>query len=169
MIPTVRSKVFLPNLSNDITNPFFDDNKTLHFLCTNSGEILMVNELEKIERIHTTHGQPSSALYDKEGILFITDFAHSAVLSVQTNNEQEVVVGVYEDKPLKGPNTIIIDQRGNLYFTDSGPFGETGINNLSGSLYAIVNSTAGQILKPLSFENLAYPSGLALSPNGKFM
>lgn len=169
MIPTVRSKQFLSNLSNDITCPFFDDNKTLHFICSNSGEIMMVNELEKIERVHSTHGQPNGALYDKENTLFITDFAHSAVLSVQNDGTQDMVVGVYEDKPLKGPNTIVNDNRGNLYFTDSGPFGETGLNNLSGSLYAIVNSTAGQILKPLSFENLAYPSGLALSPNGKFM
>jgi hypothetical protein len=36
-------------------------------------------------------------------------------------------------------------------------------------LFAIMNSSAGQILKPLSFENLAYPTGLTLSPNGKFM
>lgn len=169
MIPTVRSKQFLTNLTNDIISPFFDDNKTLHFICSSSGDIMMVNELEKIERIHTTHGQPNSGIYDKDGILFITDFAHCAVLSLTSNNEQDMVVGVYEDKPLKGPNTIITDQRGNLYFTDSGPFGETGLNNPYGSLYAIVNSTAGQILKPLSFENLAYPSGLALSPNGKFM
>lgn len=136
----------------------------------------MVNEVEKVERVHLTHGQPNGALFDpKDGILYITDFAHGSVLSVSRNGndgpggEQEIVVGVYEDKPLKGPNTIVQDKRGNLFFTDSGPVGETGLSNASGSLFAIMNSSAGQILKPLSFENLAYPTGLALSPNGKFM
>ena len=44
------------------------------------------------------------------------------------SGEQEVIVGVYEDKPLKGPNSIIQDYKGNIYFTDSGPQGETGLN-----------------------------------------
>jgi sugar lactone lactonase YvrE len=130
---------------------------------------MMINELEKVERVHVTHGQPSGAIFDKEGVLYVSDFAHEAVLSVSPDGAQEIVVGVYEDKPLKGPNTLIQDLRGNLYFTDSGPPGETGLNNPSGSLFAIMNSSAGQILKPLSFENLAYPTGLTLSVNSKFM
>lgn len=169
MIPTIRSKPFIQHLSNDITSPFFDTNRNLHFICQNSGEIMMINELEKVERVHVTHGQPSSGIFDKEGTLYISDFAHGAILSVSSDNGQEIVVGVYEDKPLKGPNTIVQDTRGNIFFTDSGPTGETGLNNASGSLFAIMNSSAGQILKPLSFENLAYPTGLTLSPNGKFM
>jgi sugar lactone lactonase YvrE len=169
MIPTIRSKPFIQNLSRDITSPFFDFNRNLHFICQNSGEIMMINELEKVERVHMTHGQPSGAIFDKEGTLYVSDFAHEAVLSVSHDGGQEIVVGVYEDKPLKGPNTLIQDQRGNLFFTDSGPPGETGLNNPSGSLFAIMNSSAGQILKPLSFENLAYPTGLTLSANSKFM
>jgi sugar lactone lactonase YvrE len=169
MIPTVRSKQFLQNLSADICSPFFDVNKNLHFLCQSSGEVMMVNELEKVERVHVTHGQPSGATYDREGTLYIADFAHGAILAASEGGQQEVVVGVYEDKPLKGPNTIVQDARGNLFFTDSGPFGETGLELPRGSLFAIMNSSSGQILKPISLESLAYPSGVTVSPNGKFM
>lgn len=130
---------------------------------------MMVNEMEKVERVHMTHGQPSGAMYDSDGVLYVADFAHGAVLAVQPDGVHDVVVGVYEDRPLKGPNTIVKDKNGNIFFTDSGPFGETGLDSPSGSLFAIVSSSAGQILKPLSLESLAYPSGVAVSPNGKFM
>jgi hypothetical protein len=50
-----------------------------------------------------------------------------------------------------------------LYFTDSGPFGDTGLHRPHGSIFSIVNSPSGQILKPISLENLAYPSGLAMN------
>jgi aspartate beta-hydroxylase len=169
MLATVRAKPYIQNLSHDICSPFFDKNKNLHFLSQESGEVMMVNELEKVERVHMTHGQPSGATYDSDGTLYITDFAHGAVLAVHPEGGQDLVVGVYEDKPLKGPNTIVQDNNGNVYFTDSGPFGETGLDSVTGSLFAITSTSAGQILKPLSLESLAYPTGVAVSPNGKFM
>jgi sugar lactone lactonase YvrE len=161
--------VFIQNLSNDICCPFFDGNNNLHFIYQNSGDIMMVNELEKVERVHTTHGQPSGAIHDSDGVLYVADFAHGAILAVQPEGSQDVVVGVYEDKPLKGPNTIVKDCNGNIFFTDSGPFGETGLDAPAGSLFAIVGSSSGQILKPLCLESLAYPSGVTVSPNGKFV
>jgi hypothetical protein len=38
-----------------------------------------------------------------------------------------------------------------------------------GSLFVISNSPSGQILKPISLRNLAGPTGIAVSPDGKFM
>jgi sugar lactone lactonase YvrE len=91
--PTIRSKPFIQSLSHDITSPFFDENRNLHFICQNSGEIMMINELEKVERVHLTHGQPNGALFDaKDGILYITDFAHGAVLSVSSQDGNVVPV-----------------------------------------------------------------------------
>jgi len=101
--------------------------------------------------------------------LYIADFAHGSILGVQKGGEQEVIVGVYEDKPLKGPNSIVSDSIGNLFFTDSGPLGETGVHSPTGSLFMISGGPTGQILKPLCLEKLAYPSGLAVSPTGKFI
>jgi len=79
-----------------------------------------------------------------------------------------LIVGVYEDKPLKGPNSIFINN-GDIYFTDSGSFGETGLHSATGSLFTISNSPSGQILKPISLGNLAYPAGIAVTADGKFM
>ena len=169
-MPVIRAKPFIQNLPIDISSPFFDSNGRLHFLCEDTGTVMMVDEVEKIQTVHSTQGMPSGAMFDKDENLFVTDFAHGSVLAVHMETgEQESLVGVYEDKPLKGPNTITQDKFGNFYFTDSGPFGQTGLDNPTGSLFAISNTPTGQILKPLSLENMAYPAGVAVTPNGKFM
>lgn len=56
------------------------------------------------------------------------------------------------------------DSRGNLFFTDSGPFGETSIQNPRGSVFAITAEGSGaQLLQPLALDCLASPAGIALS------
>jgi len=168
-VTRVRAETFLGRIGNDICCPFFDKKEFLHVVLHDAGDILMIDNSGCVKRIHNTSGQPSGAVFDDSGMLYISDFAHGAVLAVQLKSQQEIVVEVYEDKPLKGPNSIIVDSKGTVFFTDSGPIGETGLHSPIGSLYMITNSLSGKILKPISLETLAYPSGIALSPDGKFI
>jgi len=63
---------------------------------------------------------------------------------------------------LIGPNSIVLSEELNsLFFTDSGPFGETSLENPKGSVYII--DLEELIIKPLALNCLAYPSGLALT------
>ncbi len=164
-----RATLFLSGIGNDICSPFFDNSGTLHALFQNSGDIVSISSSNgEITTLHNTGGQPNGAAFDAEGTLFIADFAHGAVLSVQSDGNQDSIVTVYEDKPLKGPNSIVCSSDA-IYFTDSGPLGETGLHSPSGSLFCISNSPNGQLLKPLSLGNLANPSGIAASPDGNFM
>lgn len=66
------------------------------------------------------------------------------------------------------------DSQGSVFFTDSGPFGETGLANPTGSVFCVVDNPkgssepgqdAGKVLQPIAYECLANPSGLALSPD----
>jgi len=51
-----------------------------------------------------------------------------------------------------------------LFFTDSGPFGETSIENPKGSVFLInFKEESYQDILALAFGCLAYPSGLCLS------
>ena len=172
----------LDNLDGSICCPFFDKSGTLHVLFSETGQIGVVREENgDVEEIHNTDGQPSCAAFSQEGALYITDFTHGAVLvatdpaeSTQTNKDfrserQDLVVSVYEDKPLKGPASLAFDSNGNIFFTDSGPFGETGVHNATGSLFTITSGVSTQILKPIVLEKLTGPSGLAIAPNGKFI
>lgn len=57
---------------------------------------------------------------------------------------------------------MILSEKNNaLFFTDSGPFGETSIESPQGSVFAIDLSVS--MLKPIIDSKLASPSGIAIS------
>lgn len=93
--------------------------------------------------------------------------AHQAILS-QTVTDLRIeitpVIKDFDGNNLKGPNSMVLSEKNNsLFFTDSGPLGESNLENPSGSIYAIDLHVS--MLKPILFGKLAHPSGLALSPN----
>jgi len=58
---------------------------------------------------------------------------------------------------------VLSEKNNSLFFTDSGPLGETNLENPVGSIYAI--DLGVSMLKPILYGKLAHPCGLALSPN----
>lgn len=57
---------------------------------------------------------------------------------------------------------MILSEKNNaLFFTDSGPLGETSIESPNGSVFAIDLSVS--MLKPIIDGKLAHPCGIALS------
>ena len=68
----------------------------------------------------------------------------------------------FDGNALKGPNQMILSEKNNaLFFTDSGPLGETSLENPGGSIFAI--DLGVSMLKPVIYNKLAYPCGLAMS------
>lgn len=51
-----------------------------------------------------------------------------------------------------------------LFFTDSGPFGETAIDNCKGSLFVV--DLENSFVKPLALYCLSYPSGICFGNDG---
>lgn len=57
---------------------------------------------------------------------------------------------------------MILSEKNNaLFFTDSGPLGETSLESSCGSVFAI--DLGVSMLKPVIYNKLAYPCGLAMS------
>ena len=56
---------------------------------------------------------------------------------------------------------ILSEKNNSLFFTDSGPLGETSMESPGGSIFAIDLSVS--MLKPIIDGKLAHPSGIALS------
>jgi aspartate beta-hydroxylase len=84
-------------------------------------------------------------------------------LKVQLSENGEIVefINEYDGKPFVGPNQLVFNRNGAMYFTDSGAIGETSIQNPKGSVFC----TNGDQIQPLAYECLAHPSGIALSPS----
>ncbi len=98
--------------------------------------------------------------------MYICDFAHQAILTI-VNNESQIseFIREYEGKPFKGPNSLAVGNDGTIYFTDSGPFGESTLHNPTGSVFSITKANDTELLQPLALECLAYPCGIAIAPN----
>lgn len=115
-------------------------------------------------------GQPLGLEFDSHGVAYVCDAAHQAIFRISRTEtedglprqEIEPYVREYEQAQFLGPNSLALSREsGMLYFTDSGPFGETSLQNPRGSVFAISPST--QLLIPLCLNTLAHPCGIALS------
>ena len=159
----VASMEKITSFQSPIYSPIEDKAGNLYVTSSN-GYVYQINEAE-ITPLYNTSGQPTGLAFDSEAGSYIADSAHQAIFSkglTEAKAERLEVIKDYEGVPLLGPNSLIINKDGNaMFFTDSGPFGLTGLANPRGSVYT-VNIEASSI-KPLIHELLAQPYGLTLS------
>uniref|UniRef100_A0A7S4FRZ6 SMP-30/Gluconolactonase/LRE-like region domain-containing protein n=1 Tax=Eutreptiella gymnastica TaxID=73025 RepID=A0A7S4FRZ6_9EUGL len=158
----------IPSLSS----PTFNKEGVLHVCCTQSGAVYKVVD-GLLQEVLNTHGQPASLCFDPNlGTLYVCDLVHQAILREeeedQGSGQQPLLaewVTEHEGRLLRGPTAMVFDSTGNVFFTDSGPMGDTTIANPKASVYYIACDAS--LLQPLALECLAHASGLALSPDGQ--
>jgi len=159
-----------------VTSPIFSPNGELMTIST-TGEIFRyvgVNSADgvQVESWGNSSGQPYGLAMDQQSA-YVCDAAHQAIFRIARTEgddgiprqEVEPYVREYEGQALLGPNSLAISKEtGMVFFTDSGPLGETNIEKPKGSVFAIQAST--QLLIPLTLNALAHPCGIALSNDG---
>ena len=67
-----------------------------------------------------------------------------------TDNRIEItpVIKDFDGNNLKGPNSMILSEKNNsLFFTDSGPLGESNLENPCGSIFAMFAKSTGLFSK----------------------
>jgi gluconolactonase len=101
-------------------------------------------------------GKPNGARFHRDGRLFIADIGRREILAAAPDGSIEVIVDNYQDHPLLGPNDLIFDRTGVLYFTDPG----LGDVNTPGRVFRWTPDRKLTLL----VDDLLYPNGLALSP-----
>lgn len=143
----------------------------LYFISYNSGEIysIEINNPEGYISAVNTGGQPSAFVYDPSDVFYVTDFAHRAVMNVDSKGENRIICAEYEMKNFLGPSSIVRSRFGNIFFTDSGPIGETSIAKPNGAIYQLEFKLNTYILVPIVEKGLAYPCGIAFSPTEKYL
>ena len=140
------------------------------FAACQTGHIYSIVD-QQCQELYYTGGQPTSLIFESNNTAYIADMAHQRILchtEIEGRVEVTEIVKDYEGMPLLGPNCIVLNENTNyLYFTDSGPLGETSITNPVGNIFAADLELL--VLKPIALKCLAYPSGIAISNDGKYI
>jgi len=149
-----------------LCSPVFDSEGQLFVAANLQGKIHHVAEGDggcQLAMVTDMLNTPSSVSFDPDGMMYICDMAHGAILCLSEEDELSEFVHEYEGKTFLGPNTMVFDNKNNVYFTDSGPLGESTLSHPMGSVFVVDGPQ--QLLRPLAHECLAHPAGLALSPD----
>jgi gluconolactonase len=102
--------------------------------------------------------------FDADGNLYACAGSGHALLKFTPDGQRSTVLSEIGGLPLNQPNDLVIDAKGNLYFTNPAGF--------TGSREGHTPVSVG-LLRPdgsasvVSAGQIAYPNGIALSPDGK--
>jgi gluconolactonase len=118
-------------------------------------------------RYVTSGKMQTNGLYPyKNGNLIVCDMMGHRVVELTTKGEVvKVLASKYDGKSIDGPNDIITDAKGGIYFTDP-QFTADAVKNQPGrAVYYI--SPDGKITRVIEPNEFAMPNGILLTPDGK--
>jgi sugar lactone lactonase YvrE len=137
-----------------------------------SGQLLRLGDDQQLSVLLDTNGQPAAMAMDPQTKdIFIADAARQSivkseggVVDAEAAPQLAQFLEQFEGQPFRGPSGIAFDDAGELYFTDAGAFGDTGIHNARGGVYRTVQGR--QQVVAMCPASLAHPAGIACSSNG---
>jgi len=141
--------------------PAFDRNKNLFVVNIDTGDISKISPKGQVKVFVNTGGAPNGAKFHPNGDLYVAD-RQKGIIAISPDGKIRVIVDHYQGKKFYGPNDLIFDSKGNLYFTD--PHGSSAENPF-GCMYRF--SSSGELTCLAS--GLAFPNGLVLSKDEKFL
>jgi gluconolactonase len=92
-------------------------------------------------------------------------FGHRLVEMTTLGRVVRVLASSYGGRPLDGPNDVVVDARGGLYFTDPQFTPEPQKSQPGRSVYYL--PPKGELLRVIEPNVFAMPNGLVLTPDGK--
>jgi gluconolactonase len=103
----------------------------------------------------------------KNGNLIVCDMIGHRVVEMTTKGEVvRVIADKYDGKPIDGPNDIITDAKGGIYFTDP-QFTMEPEKSQPGRAVYYVSPDGSKITRIVEPNEFAMPNGILLSPDGK--
>jgi gluconolactonase len=149
-----------------LEGPAFDREGTLWVVEIESGYVSRV-EGKKIERVFQAapESQPQSLAFHKDGRMFVIDRKLGIFQYDPKTKKISDLVRYFHNQNFKGPNDLVFDEEGNLWFTD--PWG-THPQDPTGSVY-FIETDGGYKKIHRMINNMAFPNGITLSPDGKWL
>ncbi|MBN1658457.1 MAG: SMP-30/gluconolactonase/LRE family protein [Anaerolineae bacterium] len=107
---------------------------------------------------------PCGLAQDARGCLWLCLYSSHRVVCLDAHGRVQRTVDAFQDQALRGPNEIVFDGAGGLYFTDSGDFDhDWRTGRPAGAVYYL--APFGELAQVA--RDLCYPNGIALSLDGR--
>ncbi len=126
-----------------------------------TGAICRIDDSGEVTEFVSTSGRPNGLAFGPDGDLFVADSGRREILRVTPSGELTVFAAEYDGQGFTGPNDLAFGPSGNLFFTDPGrkPPPDPSIS-------PVYRATPDGEVHPFALD-LAYPNGVAFSPDGK--
>jgi gluconolactonase len=141
--------------------PAWDGKQHLYVSNCYGGWITRISETKIDTFISADNGlmkQTNGLTWSPSGFLYACDFGLGNILKIDTSGHSEVFIKGYHDRPFNRPNDLILDQTGNLYFTDPSSYGP---GKKDGRLFYYDRQLSSLMTVA---DSLSFPNGLAISP-----
>lgn len=139
-----------------IEGPAFDRAGNLYLVDMPFGRILRMSPDGAIDVAAQYPGGPNGLAIHADGSVWAADRQLGIVRIDPTSGHWTQVLAEYPDgQPFKGPNDLVFDRAGNLYFTDQG---DSGLQDHSGRLVRLGADGVVDVL----LDNVPSPNGLVL-------
>ena len=100
------------------------------------------------------------------GNLAVCDmFGHRVIEMTTRGRIVRTLASVFDGKPLDGPNDIVTDAKGGIYFTDPQFTPETKKSQPGRAVYYL--PPGGELIRIIEPDTFGMPNGVVLSPDGK--
>ena len=144
-----------------LEGPIFDVQGNLWVVSIASGWISKITPSGQWIDVFQSGGQPQGLEWGQDGKLYGTDRKRGVFVYDPKTKKLADYVRYFQNENFHGPNDLIFDHQGGLYFTD--PWG-TSVANPRGYVYYV--APGGKDIRRL-IENMAFPNGISLSPGDK--
>ncbi len=142
-----------------LEGPAFDDKGNLWMVSIASGNIEKVTPDGKCTTATKTGGEPQGLKFH-DGKLYGVDRKRGVFTIDIATGKVEDYMRYFNNENFHGPNDLIVDQDGGIYFTD--PWGSSVLNPTGGLYYVSKDKKIWRLA-----DHLHFPNGIALSPDDK--
>lgn len=145
-----------------LEGPVFDSRGNLYVTDIPFGRVFQIDPKGEWDLVAQWDGEPNGMKFLNDTELLITDYKNGLMrLNIQTGQVKPFLER-RNSESFKGVNDLVLDARGNVYFTDQG---QTGMHDPSGRVYRL--SPEGKL--DLLLNNVPSPNGIVLSPDERFL
>ncbi|KAK6842307.1 hypothetical protein PG987_003167 [Apiospora arundinis] len=145
-----------------LEGPVADSDGNLYVVDIPYGRILRIDANKNVTVSCRWDGEPNGLVGTADGKLLVADYKQGILSFDPAKGEIKPHLTRKNLERFKGPNDLVVDSKGNLYFTDQG---QTGLTDQTGKVYRL--SPDGRL--DTLVDNGISPNGLVLSLDEKVL